>query len=98
MLRGGLGIDTFVFRAGSGNDRVVDFQNTFDVIQIEAGLVGEAPVADDLRGLSSLDADGFLVLDFGTGDTLTFTGNCNGNPIWFFRGSWPCENTEDVTA
>jgi Ca2+-binding RTX toxin-like protein len=80
VLRGGLGADTFVFRAGYGNDRIVDFGNV-DLVQIEAALVGDAPVPDDLRALSSLNADGFLVLDFGGGDTLTFTGITNTGAI-----------------
>jgi hypothetical protein len=43
--------------------------------------VGDAPVPDDLRALSSLNADGFLVLDFGGGDTLTFTNITNTGAI-----------------
>jgi Ca2+-binding RTX toxin-like protein len=80
VLRGGLGVDTFVFRAGSGNDRIVDF-GIVDQVEIEAALVGDAPVPDDLRALASLNADGFLVLDFGGGDTLTFTGITNTGAI-----------------
>jgi Ca2+-binding RTX toxin-like protein len=80
VLRGGLGPDTFVFRAGYGNDRIADLGNV-DTVQIEAGLVGPDPVPDDLRALSSLNADGFLVLDFGGGDTLTFTGITNTGAI-----------------
>jgi hypothetical protein len=52
-----------------------------DQVEIEAALVGDAPVPDDLRALASLNADGFLVLDFGGGDTLTFTGITNTGAI-----------------
>ena len=39
VLRGGLGADTFVFRLGSGTDRVVDF-GTVDAVAREAALLG----------------------------------------------------------
>jgi Ca2+-binding RTX toxin-like protein len=81
VLRGGLGADTFVFRLGSGNDRIVDFGNV-DAVALEAALLGGGnPDAEDLRDISSLDADGFLLLDFGGGDTLTFTGITNTGAI-----------------
>ena len=81
VLRGGIGIDTFVFEPGSGADRIVDFQNNLDVIALDAGLLAEsAPVPDNLRGYASFNADGFLVLTFGT-DSLTFTGVTNTTAI-----------------
>ncbi|GAW37114.1 hemolysin, chromosomal [Roseovarius sp. A-2] len=81
VLRGGQGADTFVFRLGSGNDRVVDF-GTVDAVEIEAALLGGGtPDVEDLRDISTLDADGFLLLDFGNGDTLTFTGITNTGAI-----------------
>jgi Ca2+-binding RTX toxin-like protein len=74
-LIGGSGADSFVFRAGSGHDRVVDFQNGADSIEIEAALLGGgSPDADDLRDFAALDFEGFLLLDFGNGDRLTFAG------------------------
>ena len=77
-LIGGGGADSFVFRAGSGADRVVDFQNGVDMIEIEAALLGGgSPDAEDLRDIAALDFEGFLVLDFGGGDRLTFTGITN---------------------
>jgi hypothetical protein len=70
-----------VFRLGSGNDRIVDFGNV-DAVALEAALLGGGnPDAEDLRDISSLDADGFLLLDFGGGDTLTFTGLTNTGAI-----------------
>ncbi|WP_454274029.1 calcium-binding protein [Roseovarius sp. MBR-154] len=81
VLRGGLGADTFVFRAGSGNDRVVDFGNV-DAVEIEAALLGGGtPDPADLIPFATRDADGFLLLDFGGGDTLTFTGITNSAAI-----------------
>jgi hypothetical protein len=63
-----------VFRVGSGNDTVVD-KGIVDSVALEADLLGGgSPDPADLGALSSLDADGFLLLDFGNGDTLTFTG------------------------
>ncbi|GAW34784.1 bifunctional hemolysin/adenylate cyclase precursor [Roseovarius sp. A-2] len=74
-LIGGGGADSFVFRAGSGEDRVMDFQDGVDAIQIEAALLGGgSPDAEDLRDIARLGNDGFLILDFGGRDTLTFAG------------------------
>ena len=71
ILRGGIGIDTFVF--GEGNDVVIDFQNNFDQILIDADLLSETnPVPDDLRSYASVNEDGNLVLDFGGGNSITF--------------------------
>ncbi|WP_430450488.1 hypothetical protein [Rhodophyticola sp.] len=82
MLKGGIGVDTFVFMAGSGADRVADFQNAIDAIEIDAALMGGGtPVAADLIAFAGRDADGFLILDFGNGDTLTFTGVTNTGAI-----------------
>ncbi|MCC1495060.1 calcium-binding protein [Cognatishimia sp. F0-27] len=79
-LLGGIGADTFVYSAGA--DRIADFQNNIDAIQIEADLLLETmPVPDDLRGYSRLDGDGNLLLDFGNGNTLTFVGVGNTGAI-----------------
>lgn len=82
VLIGGIGADTFVFGVGYGADRVADFQNNIDVIEIEAALLGSGtPVAADLIAYAGRTDDGFLILDFGNGDTLTFTGVTNTGAI-----------------
>ncbi len=82
VLKGGVGADTFVFTRGDGADRIADFQNAIDTIQIDADLLGGgSPVATDLIGFAGRDANGFLILDFGFGDTLTFTGVTNTGAI-----------------
>jgi Ca2+-binding RTX toxin-like protein len=81
VLRGGLGADTFVFRVGSGNDTVLDLGNV-DSIELEAALLGGGtPEPLDLIPFATRDADGFLLLDFGNGDTLTFTDITNTGAI-----------------
>ncbi|WP_430450547.1 hypothetical protein [Rhodophyticola sp.] len=82
VLKGGIGADTFVFGMGYGADRVADFQNGIDAIEIDAALLGGgAPEASDLVAYAGRDADGFLILDFGNGDTLTFTGVTNTGAV-----------------
>jgi len=75
VLVGGIGADTFVFRAGYGQDRVADFQNNVDRIHIDSDLLGGGtPEPIDLAPFAGSTVDGFLILDFGGGDTLVFTG------------------------
>ncbi|MFD1508143.1 calcium-binding protein [Lacimonas salitolerans] len=82
VLVGGLGADTFVFGVGYGQDRIADFQNNIDSIHIDADLLGGGtPVPTDLIQYAGRTAEGFLILDFGTGDTLTFTGVTNTGAI-----------------
>ncbi|MCC1492044.1 nidogen-like domain-containing protein [Cognatishimia sp. F0-27] len=79
VLRGGIGADTFIYTEGA--DRIADLQPV-DSVQIAASLLSEAtPVPEDLRDYASLNADGFIVLDFGDGNSLTFTGITNATAI-----------------
>lgn len=79
-LRGGIGADTFVFTTGGGHDQIVDL-SLVDTLRLEAALFTEAnPTAGDLNSYASSDANGFVVLTFGT-DTLTFTGVTNLNAV-----------------
>jgi len=82
VLFGGIGADTFVFGVGYGADRIADFQNNIDSIHIDADLLGGGtPVPTDLIQYAGRTADGFLILDFGNGDTLTFTSVTNTGVI-----------------
>ncbi|MFD1508144.1 calcium-binding protein [Lacimonas salitolerans] len=82
VLKGGLGVDTFVFGVGYGADRIADFQNNIDAIHLDADLLGGGtPVPADLIQYAVRTAEGFLILDFGNGDTLTFTGVTNTGAI-----------------
>jgi len=82
VLVGGIGRDTFVFGMGYGQDRIADFQNAIDAIHIDADLLGDGnPVATDLIQYAGRTAEGFVILDFGGGDTLTFTGVTNTGVI-----------------
>lgn len=81
VLRGGIGADTFVFQQGSGDDRVADFQNNIDAIELFASLFMESmPVPSDITNYAGVDGDGFVVLTFGD-DSLTFTGITNVNAL-----------------
>ncbi|WP_299590750.1 calcium-binding protein [uncultured Tateyamaria sp.] len=74
-LKGGIGADTFVFSAGDDNDSITDFQVGVDAVELDLDLFGgTAPTAAALSALASTSADGFLVLTFGGGDSLTFNG------------------------
>jgi VCBS repeat-containing protein len=87
-LRGGLGADVFIFREGSGNDKIADFDievgdGTFTLV--ESSLRRDFTVGLDKVDISAFgvsDLTGFTVsnesdgavIDFGNGDTLTFVG------------------------
>ena len=66
VLRGGAGSDAFVFRAGSGADRIVDFRTGTDSIVFEGGAEGMA----DLR---IIDRGADTVIRFGA-DSIVLTG------------------------
>ncbi|MBY5934693.1 calcium-binding protein [Tateyamaria omphalii] len=81
VLRGGIGADTFIFDAGSGDDRVADFQNNIDTVELSSSLFMEdMPTAADISNYASLNDDGFVVLTFGD-DSLMFTGITNVNAL-----------------
>jgi serralysin len=64
-LRGGPGADTFVFRPGYGADRITDFGNGNDRIEVTG--FGDAEAVMDLARATGGD----VVIDFGESDALT---------------------------
>ncbi len=72
-LRGGVGADTFVFADGSGHDRILDL-GLVDRMELDRALFTEAnPRVSHLNRYDSFNADGDLVLTFGS-DSLTLVG------------------------
>lgn len=64
FLKGGAGADTFVFEAGSGNDRIRDFGNGADLIDLtDFGLTG-------LGDLALAQQGGDTLVALGTGETI----------------------------
>ncbi len=76
VMQGGRGADVFVFAPGDGNDRIVDFADNTDTVQLDARLWGGGLTAQQvLNTYAHTTLAGDVVLDFGGGtDTLTFTG------------------------
>jgi Ca2+-binding RTX toxin-like protein len=69
ILTGGKDADIFVVGSGEGHDRVTDFKNNVDHIEL-SGIAG----VDDFSDLSfSVTADGVLV-SWGTGDSILLEG------------------------
>lgn len=74
-MAGGGGADTFIFGA-SGRDRILDFQNDIDRVQLDASALG---VNAGLSGAQVVDSfgttiNGVQALDFGGGNKLIFNG------------------------
>jgi Ca2+-binding RTX toxin-like protein len=67
VLTGGVGIDTFIFAADSGNDRITDFNRTQDIIKFEADIF--ADVASILDAATQVGSN--VVIAYGEGSTLT---------------------------
>ena len=69
MIRGNDGADHFVFRAGDGNDRILDYRHlgaaTDDLIVISRALYRAMEVSSDAQG---------VLLDFGLAGTLLLVG------------------------
>ena len=71
-LIGGAGADTFVFGPGSGKDKIRDFEIGIDTLEIAAGSWGSG--IGDIT-VSVYDAvNGYIQLEFGTGDIVKLTG------------------------
>lgn len=69
-LKGGDGADEFIFNAGDGRDRVVDFDISEDTLVLNADLVGGSSTGRDvLREYATVTAAG-VEFDFGGGDVI----------------------------
>ncbi|WP_068116643.1 M10 family metallopeptidase [Tropicimonas marinistellae] len=65
-LKGGSGTDTFVFRAGSGKDRILDFRDDWDRIELDRALWdGGLSRKQVIRKFAHVQEDGDVVFDFG---------------------------------
>jgi serralysin len=70
QLFGGGGADVFVFATGDGRDRVFDFRNGVDKIDLSgAGITSFAELADNLGGNEHR-----AVIDLGNGDKIVLEG------------------------
>lgn len=76
-LTGGIGADRFEFADGFGADRITDFARGDTILILRSMLTGtrlsDGEAAAVVQGVGSV-ADGAVVLDFGSGDTLTIAG------------------------
>lgn len=71
-LTGGDGEDEFFFKAGA--DEIVDFEDDIDTIVLNSTkLAGSVFTVAEVEALSSVSG-GSLVIDFGSGHTLTVAG------------------------
>lgn len=81
FLKGGAGADVFVFETGSGNDRIRDFGNGADVIDLtDFGLTG-------IGDLALVQQGGDTLIALGTGETIllddTLAGSLTGADFLF---------------
>jgi serralysin len=90
VLCGGVGADLFCFDAGSGSDRIKDFDlRERDLLQLDLDLVGgEEMSLGELVDTYGSVVRGALVLTFDTGDRLEFTGLSNFNSASYDILSW----------
>ncbi|WP_374450211.1 calcium-binding protein [Stella sp.] len=76
-LEGGDGFDVFFFQTAGGDDHILDFALTDDLIAIESGINGSileegAPFSVIQGRLAAVGTD--TILDLGNGDTVTIVG------------------------
>ncbi len=71
VLFGNAGADTFHYEQGNDEDRVNDFQDDVDTLEIDAALAGGATDGAGLLAAFASQDGADVVFDFGAGDTLT---------------------------
>ncbi|MCB1340749.1 MAG: hypothetical protein KDK24_06730 [Pseudooceanicola sp.] len=76
QMRGGADADTFIFVAGDGSARILDFQLGEDTVELDADLVDGIPGDDPEAGLAAVAevVNNGLTLTFASGEVLRFTG------------------------
>lgn len=85
-LSGGAGDDTYVFASGFGTDVITDASGT-DTLSFNSALVGDfgpGSTASEFKALIDLSVSrstNDLVIDFGSGSTVTVTDQFNLKPI-----------------
>jgi serralysin len=81
LLIGGAHADLFIFNLGDGRDRIKDFEDDIDTLQLDADLFNEAaPVAADIVNYAGTNAAGDVVLSFGA-ERIVFTGITDVNVL-----------------
>ena len=70
-LIGGADADTFVFADGFSTDRIGDFANNHDVLQLDDALWGGGLTAQQVVNMFASNVGSSAVFDFGGGDVLT---------------------------
>ena len=68
FLTGGAGVDQFLFAKTYGADRVLDFEDNVDALEL-SGFAGVSTAAQALSHALQLGAN--VVFNFGEGDVLT---------------------------
>lgn len=72
-LSGGAGADAFIFRAGYGLDRVIDFTDNVDTIRLDDNLWGGGLTVAQMLSFYGSVSSGSVVLNFGA-DVFTVVG------------------------
>lgn len=71
VLTGNEGADTFLFRSGSGDDVITDFEQGTDTLHIDGGLLAQASSLDDLQ---LVEAGGGTILTLEDGSSIMLQG------------------------
>lgn len=77
-LAGGAGADDFFFSSGDGADYIRDFgKKGDDTLHLSGDVTGYDYDAASVIDTYGVDRGGYVVLDFGAGDSITFNGVSN---------------------
>lgn len=70
VLSGGSGRDTFIFKAGNDQDRITDFNASYDTLQLSAEMLSGQSTAQAVLDAYASVQSGDVVFDFGGGNTI----------------------------